>query len=220
MERQKKIAVILSGCGVNDGSEIHEAVLTLYFIMRNGAKYEIFAPDIPQQHVVNHLTGEIMPEGRNVLIESARIARGKIVPLVDFDAAHFDAVIFPGGFGVAKNLSDYAFKGSDITVNKDVEKVIKDMVSLGKPIGSLCISPVLIAKVLGKVELTVGQDLETIQDLEKMGAEHISTTHGEVIIDERYNIVSSPCYMLDANIVQVGEGAENVVKTILKILGS
>lgn len=168
----KKIAVVLSGCGVFDGVEIHEAVLTMYAIVSNGANYEIFAPDIQQHHVVNHLTGAEMDESRNVLIESARIARGKIKPLNEFRGKEFDAIIFPGGFGAAKNLSSFAFDGSSCNVDSDVQAAITEMVSLGKPIGALCITPVILARILGDVELTIGDDTSTIQAIEEMGATH------------------------------------------------
>jgi enhancing lycopene biosynthesis protein 2 len=214
----KKFAVVLAGCGVYDGAEIHEATLSMYQIKKQGADYEIFAPDIDQHHVVNHLTGDEMKEKRNVLVESARIARGKIKPLADFKADDFDAILFPGGFGVAKNLCTFAFDGPDCKVNNDTEKAIKAMHKAGKPIGALCISPVIVAKILGDVELTIGKDKDTATAVEKMGASHKPTSHGEVIIDARNNVYTTPCYMLDANIIQIGEGAENIVRAILKTL--
>lgn len=214
----KKIAVVLSGCGVYDGAEIHEAVLTMLAIASNGAVYEVFAPDIDQHHVVNHLTGTEMDETRNVLIESARIARGKIKALSEFSGKEFDAIIFPGGFGAAKNLSTFALDGSNCKVDSDVEASIKEMISLGKPVGALCISPVILAKILGDVELTIGDDAGTIQAIEEMGATHKATTHGEVVVDQQHKIVTTPCYMLDATITQIEEGARNVVKTILDMV--
>ena len=214
----KKIAVLLSGNGVFDGAEIHEATLTLYSIVKNGATYEIFAPNIEQHHVVNHITGEEMREKRNVLIESARIARGKINDLASFSASDFDALILPGGFGAAKNLSSFAFDGVDCKVNLDVEKAIRAMIDQKKPIGALCIAPVIIAKLLGKVELTIGQDKGTADAVKKLGATHVETTHGEVVIDKKNKIVTTPCYMLDANIAQIGDGANIVVKTILGLI--
>ena len=218
MAKTKKIAVVLSGCGVYDGTEIHEAVLTLYAISNQGAHYDCFAPDIPQHHVINHLTGKEMDENRNVLVESARIARGNISPLANYDAKDFDAVIFPGGFGAAKNLSDWAFKGSDATVHPEVERCIRKTLQEGKPIGALCISPVLLAKVIGDVELTIGSDKATIAGIEKAGARHKETLHGEVVIDRKNKVVTTPCYMLDATITQIGVGAENVVKAILGMI--
>jgi enhancing lycopene biosynthesis protein 2 len=214
----KTFAVVLAGCGVYDGAEIHEATLTLYAIAKQGCSYKIFAPDIDQYHVINHVTGEDMNERRNVLVEAARIARGQISPLEEFNAAHFDALVFPGGFGAAKNLSTWAFEGPDSSIIPDVEKAIRDMVALHKPIGALCISPVLLAKVLGDVKLTIGQDVATITALESVGASHVNTTHGEVVIDEKHKLVTTPCYMLDANIVQIGDGADKVIAEILNLL--
>jgi enhancing lycopene biosynthesis protein 2 len=211
----KKFAVVLSGSGVYDGAEIHEATLTLLAIKKNGADYTIFAPDIQQHHVINHLTGNEMLETRNVLVESARIARGKISNLNTFKARDFDALIFPGGFGVAKNLSSWAFDGPDCTVNAEVEKAIKDMISLRKPIGALCISPVLLAKVLGNVDVTLGDDDNDAAAIEKTGAKHVKTSHGQVVRDPHQAIFTTPCYMLDADIVQIAEGADNVTKAIL-----
>lgn len=212
----KKFAIVLSGCGVFDGAEIHEATLTMLAVMKQGAQYEIFAPDINQHHVVNHITGDEMPEERNVLIESARIARGQIKDLKLYDANNFDALIFPGGFGAAKNLCDFAFKGADCNVNPDVEKAILKTVGKNKPIGALCISPVIFAKVFGDVEVTIGQDAGTAEAIEKLGATHIKTNHGEVILDEKHNLYTTPCYMLDANILDIARGASNIVKAMME----
>jgi len=217
MSYSKKFAVVLSGSGVFDGAEIHESIFTLYAVLKNGGSYEIFAPDIPQHHVVNHITGEEMNETRNVLIEAARIARGNIKPLSEFNEKDFDAIIFPGGFGAAKNLSSFAFNGVNCSVNKDVENSIKQMANAKKPIGALCISPVILAKILGDVVLTIGQDAGTAEAVENMGATHRKTNHGEVVVDSRHKVVTTPCYMLDANIVQIAEGADNVVKTMMKL---
>jgi enhancing lycopene biosynthesis protein 2 len=212
----KKFAVVLSGCGVFDGAEIHEATLTMLAVMQQGAGYEIFAPDILQHHVINHITGEEMPEKRNVLIESARIARGQIKDLKDYDPNNFDALIFPGGFGAAKNLCDFAFKGADCTVNPDVEKAILKTAGKNKPIGALCISPVIFARIFGDVEVTIGQDSGTAEAVEKMGATHTITNHGEVIIDEKNNLFTTPCYMLDATILDIAKGASNIVKAMME----
>ncbi len=214
----KTIAVILSGCGVYDGAEIHEATLSLYSIAKNGCAYKIFAPNIVQHHVINHITGEEMDETRNVLVESARIARGDISPLSEFVAADFDGLLFPGGFGAAKNLSDWAFKGPTATINQEVSDAIKCMAGLKKPIAALCIAPVLIAKILGDVELTIGDNADTAAGVEAVGATHVIATHGEVIIDKKHKVVTTPCYMLDANIEQIGTGAENVVKAMLELM--
>ena len=219
MANSKKFAVVLSGCGVFDGAEIHEATLSLYAIVKNGCSYEIFAPDINQHHVINHISGKEMNEKRNVLIESARIARGNIRSLDEYNATEFDGLLFPGGFGAAKNLSNWAFNGPDGDVIPLVEKAIKDAVKAKKTIGALCISPVLVAKVLEGVDLTIGSDEATASGIEQAGANHKITTHGEVVIDHKYKVVTTPCYMLDATIVQIGEGAENVVKAMLSLMG-
>lgn len=213
----KKFAVIISGNGVYDGAEIHEAVMSLYAIHLNNCEYQIFAPDIKQHHVINHITGEEMNEERNVLTESARIARGNIKALSDFKAGDFDILLFPGGFGAAKNLSTFAFDGPDCSVNKDVEKAIIDMHKAGKPIGALCISPVIIAKVLQDVELTIGQDVETSEAIEAMGAKAVKTKQREITIDRKNKIVTNPCYMLDSSLVDIAEGAKNTVSALLEL---
>ncbi len=214
----KKFAVVLAGNGVYDGAEIHEATLSMYAIRKQGATYDVFAPDMEQHHVVNHLDGEEMKEKRNVLVEAARIARGNIRPLDQFDPAGYDALLFPGGFGAAKNLSTFAFDGPDCKVQPDVEKAIRGMHAAGKPIAALCIAPVLLARVLGEVKLTIGQDEGTAQAVQKLGATHETTNHGEVVIDEKNKLFTTPCYMLDADIAQIGDGAENIVRAVLKHL--
>lgn len=213
----KKIAVVLAGNGVYDGAEIHEATLTLLAIARQGAQYQCFAPDIEQAQVVNHLTGQVMPEKRNVLVEAARIARGNIRPLSEYKAENYDALIFPGGFGVAKNLCTFAFDGINCKVNSEVEKAVRNTAVAEKPIGALCISPVLLAKILTEVEVTIGDDEATAEAIENMGATHINSTHGEIVVDRKYKIVTTPCYMLDATIDQIADGAENLVKKVIEL---
>ena len=213
----KNIAVVLAGNGVYDGAEIHEATLTLLAIAQQGAAYQCFAPDVDQAHVVNHISGEEMPETRNVLVEAARIARGNIKALSEYNAADYDAIIFPGGFGAAKNLCTFAFDGPDCKVNPDVEKAIKATVDAKKPVGALCISPAIIAKVLGDVTLTIGQDKGTADALESLGATHVNTTHGEIVVDEKYKVITTPCYMFDATITQIADGASNVVAKMLEM---
>jgi len=214
----KKFAVILSGNGVYDGAEIHEATLSMYAIKKQGAEYDVFAPDMEQHHVVNHLNGEEMNEKRNVLVEAARIARGDIKPLDQFDPADYDVLLMPGGFGAAKNLTTFAFDGPDCKVQPDVEKAINGMYRAGKPIAALCISPAVVARVLGKGKMTIGQDEGTAEGIEAMGGVHETTNHGEVIVDEQNKLFTTPCYMLDADIVQIGDGAENIVRAVLKFL--
>lgn len=218
MTTKPNVAVVLSGCGVFDGTEIHEAVLTLLALDRQGAAYQCFAPDVQQHHVVNHLTGNETGESRNVLVESARIARGKVRDLAGFDAARWDALIFPGGFGAAKNLSSFANDGPDATVQPDVEAAIRAMRAAGKPIGALCISPVLLARVLGDVEVTIGDDAGTASAIEQMGGTHRTASHGEVIVDAANRIATTPCYMLDATVGQIAEGAHNVVAAVLDMV--
>jgi enhancing lycopene biosynthesis protein 2 len=207
----------LSGCGVLDGAEIHEAVMTLYSIERNGGTYQIFAPNVIQHHVINHLTGETMKESRNVLTEAARIARGKISPLTGYRASDFDALIFPGGFGVAKNLCSYAFDGTDCHVDKVVESAIIETHRAGKPIGALCISPVLVARILGEVTVTIGNDASTAGDIRKLGGSHETKKHGEVSVDRKNKIVTAPCYMLDATISEIAADADAVVKAMIEL---
>ena len=214
-----KIAVVLAGCGVMDGAEIHEAVMTLYAIDKNGGSYQIFAPNVAQHHVINHITGEVMKESRNVLTEAARIARGKIKALTDYRAEEFDALIFPGGFGVAKNLCTYAFDGPECHVDRVVEQAILATHRAGKPIGALCISPVLIAKVLGDVTVTIGSDIGTAADIGKHGGKHENRQHGEVTIDRKNLIVTAPCYMLNASISEIAKDAEAVVKALIGLAG-
>lgn len=212
-----KFAIILSGCGVNDGAEIHEATMTMLAIMKNGSTYDIFAPDMMQHHVINHLKGEEMDEKRNVLVESARIARGNIKSLDDYSADDYDALVLPGGFGAAKNLCTYAFDGTDFSVNEVVEKALKSTHSAGKPIGALCISPILLAGVFEGIKVTIGKDKGTASDIKKLGAEHIEKGPGEVAVDSENKIVTTPAYMLDSTIAELYDGADNLVKAIMEM---
>jgi len=216
--RKKIFAVILSGCGHQDGAEIHEATLTLWAIHKNGADFQCYAPDIKQHHVLNHITGQEMSDKRNVLIESARIARGKIAALATFAPDSADGLVIPGGFGAAKNLSTYAFDGANCTVNDDVATAVKAMHASGKPIGALCIAPVILAKVLGDVTLTIGQDQGTADNLVAMGARHQPTLQGEIAIDRERKIVSTPCYMLNSRVDQIAEGADNLIRAMLELM--
>ncbi len=215
MGDKKRFAVILSGCGNKDGAEIHESVMTLWAIHKHGAEYQCFAPDIPQHHVLNFITGQEMAESRNVLIESARIARGNIRNLKEYKAADYDGLIIPGGLGVAKNLSTFAFEGPGCSVNEDVAGAVQETAAQQKPIGALCIAPAIVAKILGNVTVTIGQDPGTASALAQMGASHKQTTHGEITIDKEHKIVTTPCYMLDARVDQIGTGAEKLVMALL-----
>jgi enhancing lycopene biosynthesis protein 2 len=217
MTKLKKIAVVLSGNGVFDGAEIHESVLTLLAIAKAGASYQVFAPDMEQYHVINHITGEPMDEKRNVLIEAARIARGNILPLDQYKPADYDALIMPGGFGAAKNLSSFAFDGANCMVNKSVEVALKSTHEAGKPIGALCIAPVILARLFKDARVTIGGDEGTAAAIGEMGGVHEVTSHGEVVVDTALKLATTPCYMLDANVQQIAEGAENVVEALLKM---
>ena len=214
----KKIGVILSGCGVYDGAEIHESVVTLLAIDRLGAEAVICAPDVPQLHVVNHLTGEV-EEGteRNVLVESARIARGAIRDVAEVTADELDALILPGGFGAAKNLCDFAVKGADCDVDPGVAALVRAVHEQGKPVAAVCIAPALIAKVLGDEgpELTIGNDADTAGALEAMGAAHVACPVREFVIDRERKLISSPAYMLAESISEAAEGIEKTVAALI-----
>jgi enhancing lycopene biosynthesis protein 2 len=217
MNKIKKIAIVLSGCGFEDGAEIHESVLTMLALDKHGAAYSCFAPDIPQGKVYDHYKKRDINEQRNVLVESARIARGDIKPLSDFDAADFDAIVFPGGFGAASSFCSFAQDGVDCKVNKDVEKAILNMHQNSKPIGALCISPVLIAKVIKNSKLTIGNDSDVAGAITNMGAIHENAGHGQIVIDNDKNIVTTPCYMLNSKISQVFEGVDKLIAELLKM---
>jgi enhancing lycopene biosynthesis protein 2 len=211
----KKFAVILAGCGVYDGAEVHEATLTLLAIDRLGHQYDLFAPDIIQHHVINHLTGAVIAEKRNVLEESARIARGNIKALDKLIPEYYDGLVIPGGFGVAKNLSTFAFEGAHCDINPEVERVVRQFFASGKAIGAMCIAPAIVAAILQEGNLTIGNDPGTIAQIEKTGATHQVTNHGEVVSDRRHNLFSTPCYMLDASISQIADGTEALIRAMV-----
>jgi enhancing lycopene biosynthesis protein 2 len=214
----KKIAVILSGCGEYDGAEIQESVITLLRLDQRGAHVECFAPDIAQLHVINHLTGEEMPESRNVLVESARIARGAVKDIREANAADFDALIVPGGFGAAKNLSDFAVQGAGCSVNPQVLELAEAFAEAGKPVGLICISPALAAKIYGPgVTCTIGNDADTAAALDKMGATHQECTVEDIVEDTARKLVSTPAYMLGKNISEVASGINKLVDRVLEL---
>jgi len=215
----KKIAVVLSGCGVFDGSEIHEATMAMLAIDQLGGTYELFAPDKEKAQVVNHLTGEVSNEKRNVLVEAARIARGKIKPLQQLDASKFDALVVPGGYGVAKNLSDFAFKGEQFSVDPTFEKVVKDFYLQKKPIAALCVAPVVIAKIIGSgVKVTIGNDKDTARVISMIHGEHVETSTTGIVVDKEHKIITTPCYMLASRISEVYEGAHNAIKALFEMI--
>lgn len=210
----KKIAVILSGCGYLDGAEIREAVITLLALDKASAKVQCFAPDIDQMHVVNHLTGqEIKGEKRNVLAESARIARGKIKPLSEAKSADFDALVLPGGFGAAKNLSDLAVKGADATVLPEFKKLVQSFLDEKKPIGAICISPAVLVAAIGHGKVTIGNDPDGL--IAKLGGQHQDCITSGFVIDDSNNIASCAAYMSEAKLSDVAEGIEKVVAYVL-----
>ena len=216
-----KIGVLLSGCGVFDGSEIHEAVLTLLALDRAGAEIVCLAPNVEQAHVIDHLTQKETGEKRNVLVESALIARGEVKDLNDVKAADLDGLTIPGGFGAAKNLSDFAFKGQDATVLPDVQRLLSEMVAAGKPVGAICIAPATLTKALSdkKPEVTIGSDSGTAAAIEAMGGKHKTCTVDMIHVDEANRIVSTPAYMLGPSIKDVAEGIEKLVAKVLELAG-
>lgn len=217
------VAVILAGCGFLDGAEIHEAVSTLLAIDRAGASYQVFAPDKPQHDVVDHTRQQPAGETRNVLVEAARIARGKARPLSELRMTEWDAVILPGGYGAAKNLVDYAVHGAACSIDPDVERVLREAHAQRKPIGAICISPVIVARALGAEHhplLTIGKDAGTAADLEKLGARHREAPADGVVVDEANRIVTTPAYMEAERIGQVFDGVTKLVERVLAMAGS
>ncbi len=220
---KKKIGVILSGCGVYDGSEVHEAVITLLAIERGGAEAVCMAPEMDQMHVINHMTGEEMPgEKRNVRIEAARIARGPVRDISGVSADEIDALFIPGGFGAAKNLSDFAVNGENCQVHPDVARLIREFREKNKPQGAVCIAPAIVARAFfgGSVHptLTIGNDKGVGGKIESMGGRHQDCAVQDYVIDEENKIVSAPAYMLGQNIAEVADGIEKAVAQLLKML--
>jgi enhancing lycopene biosynthesis protein 2 len=220
MSREKRVGVILSGSGFLDGAEIQEATLTLLFLDRRGAKVTAMAPDVSQMHVVDHVKGApAAGEARNVLAEAARITRGAIVDVKKVKASDLDALILPGGYGAAKNLCTFATEGVKLQVNPDVERLVRDMATAGKPLGFICIAPVIAAKVLGsrKVKLTIGNDPDTAAALGALGAAHVDSPVDQIVVDEKNKVVSTPAYMLGPSIAPVAAGIEKLVAAVLEM---
>ncbi len=214
-----RVGVVLSGCGVNDGAEIHESVITMLELDRAGADMVLMAPNIDQLHVINHYTGTEMDEFRNVLVESARIARGEIKDMAEVTANDVDAMIFPGGFGVAKNLCDYAMAGKDCSVNPDVVRLATEVHNAKKPIGAICIAPAMMAKVLGdETEMTIGFDEQTGNDIDSMGAKHVLCPVDDMVVDTEKRVVSTPAYMEAKSIKEAAEGISKLVAEILNMV--
>jgi len=217
-----KVAVILSGCGYLDGAEIRESVLSLLSLDRLGAEVSIFAPDEDQYHTVNHLDTTEVEGRRNILEESARIARGQIRALTKLDPNEFSALVLPGGFGVAKNLSSLAFDGPQGKINPDLAKVLRSFYEAKKPIGAICIAPAVICLELGReaIEVTIGNDAGTAEVITSLGAKHVNHNVDEIHVDEKHRIVSTPAYMYgDANISAVATGIEKCIAKVFEMLG-
>ncbi len=219
----KKVALILSGCGVYDGSEIQETCAALLALQRAGAQVSACAPSGSQMHVINHFLGEPAPsEQRNILEESARLVRGDIKILTELDPVEFDAVLLPGGFGAAKNLSSFATEGDLCTVHPEVDAFLREAHKVGKPIGAMCIAPVILARIFGKdlhPELTIGNDPTTATLVENMGAKHVDCLARETVVDNKNLLVTTPAYMVADNIAAVFDGAEGFVKKLLSLCG-
>ncbi|WPP44745.1 isoprenoid biosynthesis glyoxalase ElbB [Pseudomonas sp. AN-1] len=214
----KKVAVILSGCGVYDGAEIHESVIALLRLSQRGAQVQCFAPDMAQHHVVNHLTGQEMAESRNVLVESARIARGQVRDVRELKAADFDALVIPGGFGAAKNLSDFAFKGASCSVRPDVLAAARGFAEAHKPVGLICIAPAMAARIYGAgVHCTIGHDPDTAAKLADMGAEHADCPVEDIVVDEARKLVTTPAYMLARSLAEAASGINKLVDRVLEL---
>lgn len=216
----KKIGVVLAGCGYLDGAEIHEATLTLLALDRAGAEIVAMAPNEPQMHVVDHTeSAPVENAERNVLTESSRIARGDIADLKTVTADELDGLILPGGFGAAKNLSSFAVDGPGMSVNQDLSNLIRTMHSQKKPLGFICIAPVIAAKTLGelKPKLTIGNDAGTAAALNALGATHVECPVDEIITDHDLGVVSTPAYMLGPSISQVAKGIDKLVEQVLTL---
>ena len=216
----KKFAVILAGCGRKDGSEINEAITLLLSIEQHHCEYQCFAPDRPQTEVIDHLTDKKVANAkRNILTEAARLARSNVRPIEEFKAEDYDALLFSGGYGVAKNLCDYAYKGADMEVQPDVARAILEMHAAKKPIGGMCIAPVMFAKLIPEVCVTLGNDgTPDADNIYKMGASHIQTENGDVCADNAELVFTTPAYMLDATLKDVYDGAYNLIETIVDTL--
>ena len=218
----KKVGLLLSGCGVNDGAEIHESVIAMLALDRAGVEMELMAPNIDQMHVVNHYTGQEMDEYRNVLVEASRIARGNIKDMAEISGNDIDALIIPGGFGVAKNLCDYAMAGPECSINPDVYRLISELQLLNKPIGAICIAPAMMAKIFGEqgvsANMTIGFDEATSKDIESMGSVHVECKVSDMVVDEDNNLVSTPAYMEAKSIKEAAEGIEKLVKQVLSMI--
>lgn len=225
-----KIGVLLSGCGVYDGAEIHESVLALLAIEEVGAEAVCLAVNQNQHHVVNHLTGEEMPESRNMMVEAARIARGAVKDITNYDVSQLDALVIPGGFGSAKNFSTWAFDGPNGTILPEIKGLIQQFIANKKPIAALCVSPVVLALAIGDLGLhptmTLGSNLEKspydIQafsaGMEQKGVQAEMKTIRQVSVDEKLKIVSAPCYMMEASVLEIRNNISQALQALIKLI--
>ena len=221
-----KIGVLLSGCGVYDGAEIQEVVLTLLAIEEIGATVVPISIDKNQHHVVNHRTGEEMSESRNMLIESARITRGVVEDINNISPADIDALIIPGGFGSAKDFTDWAFKGPDGVILPEVKLLLVNLINIGKPIAALCVSPVVLSKAFEdsgiKLNMTIGSseekspyDISSFEaGMQQCGVQTVANGIKEITVDKENKIISAPCYMMDANILEVRKNIRSAVEAL------
>jgi enhancing lycopene biosynthesis protein 2 len=216
-----KVGVILSGCGFQDGAEIHESVLTLLALDRAGAEAVCLAPDVDQARVIDHLDGSVTGERRNARVESARIARGEVGDVDEADAADLDALVLPGGFGAASTLCTWDREGSSGAVHPGVARLVRAVHAAGKPIGAICIAPTVLALLLGEESpaLTIGTDEGTARGLEACGARHVPCAVEDYVVDERARLVTTPAYMLGPSIRHVAEGVERCVSAVLEMAG-
>ncbi len=221
-----QVAVVLAGNGRGDGSEIHEASSCLIHLDRHKIAYRCFAPDKPQADVIDHVTGKPTHETRNVMVESARISRGEISPLAKLDVDAFAGIVFPGGYGAAKNLCTFAKDGPNCTVDPDVERVVKGFRAKNKPIAMCCIAPVIAAKVLGTsvggpgCEVTIGEDAATAGAIAKMGSKNIARPVTEAVVDTKNRLVTTPAYMCDSGPYGVFTGIGRMIDEFVKMIGS
>lgn len=214
----RNFAIVLSGCGQHDGSETHETILTLLAMDKAGVNWQAFAPDIMNNNVINHVTNKPVPnQKREVLVEASRLVRGKIKPLSEAHVADFDAIIFPGGMGAVTVLCDWAEKKSDFSFNDEVAKLINDAKKLHKPMGFICIAPMMITKIFTNAKFTIGNDKDLAKDIAKTGCEHIDCLASDAVVDVKNKLVSTPANMLNTSISVVAEGIDKLVKELVKM---